>query len=212
LVKEGTPPSSQDPCERAPGGHRVSRGFQTMALAIVLAYCFGYSFTLVLLLRGGMALRAALMLAFLADTLSITVMEIQRRDAPRSRSDGCWLGGRAFLGVARLRSCRSLGRRLSGQPLPDNARNGTCPSSRRTRTPLGALGDRNEAGGRFGAPSGSGGGDLESGARTSIPGPVSRVRAFWNRRISRPRPERQAHVITATTPRTRRVPASNNAQ
>jgi Domain of unknown function (DUF4396) len=47
-----------------------------MALAIVLAYCFGYSFTLVLLLRGGMALRAALMLAFLADTLSITVMEI----------------------------------------------------------------------------------------------------------------------------------------
>ena len=50
--------------------------FQTMALAILLAYCFGYSFTLVPLLRGGMALKAALTLAFVADTLSITVMEI----------------------------------------------------------------------------------------------------------------------------------------
>ena len=49
---------------------------QTIALAIALAYVFGYSFTLVPLLRGGMALRAALGLAFVADTLSITVMEI----------------------------------------------------------------------------------------------------------------------------------------
>jgi len=47
-----------------------------MALAIFLAYCFGYSFTLVPLLRGGMAVKAALGLAFVADTLSITVMEI----------------------------------------------------------------------------------------------------------------------------------------
>jgi hypothetical protein len=48
----------------------------TMALAIVLAYAFGYSFTLGPLLRGGLALGTALALAFAADTLSITVMEI----------------------------------------------------------------------------------------------------------------------------------------
>jgi hypothetical protein len=48
----------------------------TVAAAIGLAYVFGYSFTLVPLLRGGVGLRAALGLAFVADTLSITVMEI----------------------------------------------------------------------------------------------------------------------------------------
>jgi hypothetical protein len=48
----------------------------TMALAIVLAYLFGYSFTLGPLLRGGIAVGTALGLAFVADTLSITVMEI----------------------------------------------------------------------------------------------------------------------------------------
>ncbi|MDQ5821301.1 MAG: DUF4396 domain-containing protein [Actinomycetota bacterium] len=48
----------------------------TMALAIALAYLFGYSFTLVPLVRGGLALGTAMGLAFAADTLSITVMEI----------------------------------------------------------------------------------------------------------------------------------------
>jgi Domain of unknown function (DUF4396) len=48
----------------------------TMALAIALAYLFGYSFTLVPLLRSGVAFRAAAGLALVADTLSITVMEI----------------------------------------------------------------------------------------------------------------------------------------
>jgi hypothetical protein len=50
--------------------------WSTMALAIGLAYLFGYSFTLTPLLRGGIALGTALALAFAADTLSITVMEI----------------------------------------------------------------------------------------------------------------------------------------
>jgi hypothetical protein len=49
---------------------------ETIALAIGLAYVFGYSFTLLPLLRGGIALGTALGLAFAADTLSITVMEI----------------------------------------------------------------------------------------------------------------------------------------
>lgn len=48
----------------------------TIALAIALAYVFGYAFTLGPLLRGGIALGTALGLAFAADTLSITVMEI----------------------------------------------------------------------------------------------------------------------------------------
>jgi hypothetical protein len=48
----------------------------TMALAIALAYLFGYAFTLTPLLRGGIALGAALGLALAADTISITVMEI----------------------------------------------------------------------------------------------------------------------------------------
>ncbi len=48
----------------------------TIALAIGLAFLFGYSLTLLPLIRSGMALGAAFGLAFLSDTLSITVMEI----------------------------------------------------------------------------------------------------------------------------------------
>jgi uncharacterized protein DUF4396 len=48
----------------------------TVAIAIALAYLFGYSFTLGPLLRGGVALAAALGIAFAADTISITIMEI----------------------------------------------------------------------------------------------------------------------------------------
>jgi uncharacterized protein DUF4396 len=48
----------------------------TVVVAVALAYPFGYSFTLAPLLRGGIALGTALGVAFAADTLSITVMEI----------------------------------------------------------------------------------------------------------------------------------------
>ncbi|MDP9410144.1 MAG: DUF4396 domain-containing protein [Actinomycetota bacterium] len=50
--------------------------FATIALAVVLAFFFGYSLTMLPLLRSGMALAAVLPLAFASDTLSITVMEI----------------------------------------------------------------------------------------------------------------------------------------
>jgi hypothetical protein len=50
--------------------------FGSIALAVVLAYIFGYALTLRPLLRSGMALSAAAGVAFAADTLSITVMEI----------------------------------------------------------------------------------------------------------------------------------------
>jgi hypothetical protein len=50
--------------------------FETIVLAIVLAFFFGYSLTMLPLLRAGLALAAALPLAFASDTLSIAVMEI----------------------------------------------------------------------------------------------------------------------------------------
>ena len=48
----------------------------TIALAVGLAFFFGYSLTMIPLLRSGLALSTTLPLAFAADTLSITVMEI----------------------------------------------------------------------------------------------------------------------------------------
>ena len=48
----------------------------SIALAVALAFVFGYAFTLVPLVRSGLALAAALPVAFAADTISITVMEI----------------------------------------------------------------------------------------------------------------------------------------
>ncbi len=47
-----------------------------IALAVVLALFFGYSLTVVPLLRAGLALATVLPIAFAADTLSITVMGI----------------------------------------------------------------------------------------------------------------------------------------
>src|SRR3712207_79261 len=50
--------------------------FATIVLAVVLAFFFGYSLTMLPLLRSGMALATVLPIAFAADTLSITIMEI----------------------------------------------------------------------------------------------------------------------------------------
>ena len=48
----------------------------TIALAVTLAFFFGYSLTMLPLLRAEVALASAIPLAFASDTLSITVMEI----------------------------------------------------------------------------------------------------------------------------------------
>ena len=48
----------------------------TIALAVALAFFFGYALTMLPLVRSGLALSAVLPLALAADTLSITVMEI----------------------------------------------------------------------------------------------------------------------------------------
>lgn len=48
----------------------------TIALAVALAFFFGYSLTMMPLLRSGLALAAAIPLALASDTFSIAVMEI----------------------------------------------------------------------------------------------------------------------------------------
>jgi hypothetical protein len=48
----------------------------TIALAVVLAFFFGYALTSLPLLRSGMALAAVVPIALASDTVSITVMEI----------------------------------------------------------------------------------------------------------------------------------------
>ena len=48
----------------------------SIVLAIVLAFFFGYSLTMGPVLRAGVGLRRAVAVAFAADTVSITVMEI----------------------------------------------------------------------------------------------------------------------------------------
>lgn len=48
----------------------------TIALAVALAFVFGYAMTVGPLLRAGLGLRGAVRIALLADTLSIVVMEI----------------------------------------------------------------------------------------------------------------------------------------
>ncbi|AEG93314.1 DUF4396 domain-containing protein [Ramlibacter tataouinensis] len=48
----------------------------TIALAVALAFVFGYAFTFFPLLRSGMTLRAAVRVAFAADTASIALMEL----------------------------------------------------------------------------------------------------------------------------------------
>jgi hypothetical protein len=50
--------------------------FETIVLAIALAFLFGYSLTMLPLLRAGLALAAAIPLALASDTLSIAVMEL----------------------------------------------------------------------------------------------------------------------------------------
>jgi hypothetical protein len=49
---------------------------ETIVLSIVLAFFFGYSLTMLPLLRAGLVLAAAIPLALASDTLSIAVMEI----------------------------------------------------------------------------------------------------------------------------------------
>ncbi len=48
---------------------------RTIVVSIALAFVFGYSLTMLPLLRNGIALAAAILLAFASDTISIAIME-----------------------------------------------------------------------------------------------------------------------------------------
>ena len=50
--------------------------FQTIALAVALAFLFGYALTSLPLLRAGLALGTVIPIALASDTLAITIMEI----------------------------------------------------------------------------------------------------------------------------------------
>lgn len=50
--------------------------WETVALAVVLAFLFGYSLTAIPLLRGGLAFAAVVPIALASDTISIAIMEI----------------------------------------------------------------------------------------------------------------------------------------
>ena len=50
--------------------------FSTIALAVVLAFFFGYALTVAPVMRGGLSFKAAVKVALIADTISILVMEI----------------------------------------------------------------------------------------------------------------------------------------
>ena len=50
--------------------------WETIALAVVLAFFFGYLLTMLTLMRSGIAFGAAVPVALASDTVSITIMEI----------------------------------------------------------------------------------------------------------------------------------------
>ena len=103
--------------------------FSSIALAVVLAFFFGYSLTLRPLVAGGVPLRRAARVALAADTLSITVMEIVDNGFVLLVPGGH--GGRSrrpsVLVEPRRRSLHRLLGGASGQPAPDRPR----PRSRR---------------------------------------------------------------------------------
>ena len=106
----------------------------TIAIAVVLAFFFGYLLTLIPLLRSGLALRAAVGVALAADTVSIAVMEVVD-NVVMVAVPGGWTPAStaASSGAAGLRAGRGLRRGAPGQPLADRPRarsRGGLPPSR----------------------------------------------------------------------------------
>ena len=99
----------------------------SIVLAIILAYVFGYALTLRPLLRSGLTVSAALGVAFAADTLSITVMEVVDNAVvlvvPGAMDAG--LTDPLFWGALLLGARDRVGGRVPGQPLAPGSRHGT---------------------------------------------------------------------------------------
>jgi Domain of unknown function (DUF4396) len=112
----------------------------TIAIAVLLAFVFGYSLTMLPLLRAGLALAVALPLAFASDSFSIAVMELVDNGimlgVPGAMD--ATLSSALFWGLARLFARGRLRVRLPAQSLSDRAWTGSCgrpriPRPRRTR-------------------------------------------------------------------------------
>ena len=125
--------------------------WETVAIAIVLAFFFGYSLTMVPLLRGGVALLAAIPVALAADTISISIMEIVDNAIvlliPGAMEAGLTdlLFWGSLASLTRDRRCRCL----PGQPISDRPRPRPC---RRARTPLATGSDEFRPAGRSNFP------------------------------------------------------------
>ena len=108
----------------------------SIALAVVLAFFFGYSLTLRPLLSGGVPLRRAARVALAADTVSITVMEIVDNAfvllVPGAMAAG--LSDALFWWSLGCQPGDRLRRRVPGQPRADRPRPRPCG---RARVPLG---------------------------------------------------------------------------
>lgn len=111
----------------------------SIALAVALAFPFGYSFTLWPLLRARLPLRTALGTALAADTISISIMETVDNGfvvfVPGALAAGL---DDALLVEPCCRTRARLRGGLSGQPVANRARAWTCGSARATRS-LGAV-------------------------------------------------------------------------
>ena len=98
----------------------------TIALAVALAFLFGYTLTSMPLLRAGLALSVVIPVALASDTLSIATMEIVDNVIVLSipGAHGRRPRRRAVLGVAVLRARGGRVVRVPRQPLADRARQG----------------------------------------------------------------------------------------
>jgi hypothetical protein len=123
------------------------------ALAVVLAFGFGYAFTVFPLRRSGMAWAQVLRLALAADTASITIMEIVDNAVMlavfQARSRRARLG--PFLKCARDLPPHRRARCVPGEPLVDRARKGPRDRARaspslRARQPRGIVNPTTDAG------------------------------------------------------------------
>ncbi len=94
----------------------------TIVLAIVLAFFFGYSLTMLPLLRSGLALMTVLPLAFASDTLSIAGDRGQPDNARHTRCDGGWARGFPLLGEPGVGSERGVRGGLPCEPVPHRPR------------------------------------------------------------------------------------------
>jgi hypothetical protein len=71
----------------------------TVALAVVLAFLFGYSLTIGFVLRANVTLRQAVKVALAADTVSILVMEITNKVVAKPRQSVPTVDGEAVIFV-----------------------------------------------------------------------------------------------------------------